>query len=650
MSSDNEDHLINPAGSVHRQQNPLSVNQPGEVEESLPNRSSFSQRPTLNEEDTHAEILQNAWGIIEITPSRAIEKVVSDSSCTFSGDLFPSIAHGQAIRDHKHVNFDEEPECEVMSEQTRSDTNVESVSEKSGQVANHNKPNLKTQNLAKGLTELLKSQKRNKLAKKVYLQQKRITLSSLQKSSLDRKSRILKQRASLQQAKTGGCSRKSRGSRKHDMFQKTILAALNSKLRTLVQQEIGIKRKRKTPRKVPPQEHNSVSIPATCSKDPGSLQGIETGMETDATDNGTATVCTYQETDQVSVSGDGECNMEMALEFPKSTPLLSATTSVTSENDDDHADVFSDLPGRETVMSSPRSITYSPQNNHLEPITAQTLANKASTTIHTPITTSIIHKNIENISSDTQENSKTNEHDNVMLQDEAFEIPHPEASQSCTNILPNSPEFHELTTTDKGLEHNQDNLTELDTYIRNFPDRDECFTEFLENFFTVFDGSVELLCKKMADLLYLVITESRNCSSRVTTAELLSEEFREAERSSALKNYDEKFNKCKLDFEDMFNEIFEKISCLIVHENCKIIFLLAWFNKVFLHLTSISPDFIDSLHEVKANVISLLAGISSDCEALTRVFKCDETFELNCWQVLDLMLDCISLHEKQGTD
>ncbi|KAG8295442.1 hypothetical protein J6590_080307 [Homalodisca vitripennis] len=127
----------------------------------------------------------------------AMECVLSDSPCTSSGYPFPSIAHGQAIRDHDHVKFDEELECEVVSEQPQSDTNVESVSEQLGQFANRNKPNLKIQSLAKDFIELLKSQKRKKLAKKVYLQQKRLAQSILRQGSLDIKSRILKQRVSL---------------------------------------------------------------------------------------------------------------------------------------------------------------------------------------------------------------------------------------------------------------------------------------------------------------------------------------------------------------------------------------------------------------------------------------------------------------------
>ncbi|KAG8329475.1 hypothetical protein J6590_084908 [Homalodisca vitripennis] len=92
MSSDNEDHLINPARSVHRQQNPLSVTQSGEVEKLLPNHSSFLKR-----EKSKRECKSTPWYA--------------------QGDPFPSIAHGQVIRDHEHVNFDEELECEVMSEQ-----------------------------------------------------------------------------------------------------------------------------------------------------------------------------------------------------------------------------------------------------------------------------------------------------------------------------------------------------------------------------------------------------------------------------------------------------------------------------------------------------------------------------------------------------
>ncbi|KAG8330176.1 hypothetical protein J6590_069231 [Homalodisca vitripennis] len=77
MSCDNEDHLINPARFVPRQQNPLSVTQSTEVEEFLPNHSSFPKE---------IRFLQ-------------------------------SLGQGQAIWDHEHVNYDEELECEVMSEQ-----------------------------------------------------------------------------------------------------------------------------------------------------------------------------------------------------------------------------------------------------------------------------------------------------------------------------------------------------------------------------------------------------------------------------------------------------------------------------------------------------------------------------------------------------
>ncbi|KAG8289399.1 hypothetical protein J6590_105118 [Homalodisca vitripennis] len=53
MSSGNEDHLINPARTVHRQQIPFSVTQSGEVEELLPNHSSFpKQEPLIVREQT----------------------------------------------------------------------------------------------------------------------------------------------------------------------------------------------------------------------------------------------------------------------------------------------------------------------------------------------------------------------------------------------------------------------------------------------------------------------------------------------------------------------------------------------------------------------------------------------------------------------
>ncbi|KAG8308861.1 hypothetical protein J6590_099312 [Homalodisca vitripennis] len=58
----------------------------------------------------------------------------------------------------------------------------------------------------------------------------------------------------------------------------------------------------------------------------------------------------------------------------------------------------------------------------------------------------------------------------------------------------------------------------------------------------------------------------------------------------------------------------------------------------------------DSLYEVKKIVLSLLGGIPFDSVSLTRVLKCDKTCERISWLVLDLVLDCIALHQQQALD
>ncbi|KAG8295441.1 hypothetical protein J6590_080306 [Homalodisca vitripennis] len=140
-------------------------------------------------------------------------------------------------------------------------------------------------------------------------------------------------------------------------------------------------------------------------------------------------------------------------------------------------------------------------------VTPEDISSSAQSRVETLHSTSTKH--VPTVNNEPLDTGKDpNENDKIMLQDEAFKNPHPEGSQSRKIKLPNSQEFRELESTDTGLESTQQILTEMDNNIKIFSDRDECFSEFLENFFTVFEGSVELICKEMADLLYLVITES----------------------------------------------------------------------------------------------------------------------------------------------
>ncbi|XP_046681156.1 uncharacterized protein LOC124367965 [Homalodisca vitripennis] len=183
--------------------------------------------------------------------------------------------------------------------------------------------------------------------------------------------------------------------------------------------------------------------------------------------------------------------------------------------------------------------------------------------------------------------------------------------------------------------------------------KDKMKKDFVKLYHIVFNDEVEYLCMTMGDLLLLAMTESSNCKDRLMKANKFTcDRLKEEEVSIAMTCYRKSLIQYRDGFADPFNKFLrvlrgETESSPVQHRAL----LIAWFLKLFLRVSSLSPEFFDYLHDAKLNVISLLSVEALKAHFVGSVFVRNETeFESDCWLVLDFMQGCFEPDSGQNSD
>lgn len=173
--------------------------------------------------------------------------------------------------------------------------------------------------------------------------------------------------------------------------------------------------------------------------------------------------------------------------------------------------------------------------------------------------------------------------------------------------------------------------------------------DFVRCYNKIFCTNTERLSTRLGDILLLAMKEVKNYKDRINSAKKLTcEQLRNEEMYITEDGFKNNLDKYRTSFCAMFHEILSLIMSKeeVIYQQKAL--LLAVFLKIFVRVSTLSPEYLDSLILAKYSMTSLLKDYlltvpESIYVILHATFwQSDTDFERNCWFILDFCLTSLS--------